>query len=274
MHTDHSKQQESNTGEFFSKAKHYFQAKVSSNIGKVFLIICCCVFLFSIGLYFGLRASLPGTSDVLGMDKPSGIGQDSSGALSTSEQDLPGHSFQDDSELEDGGQEGDSYQEASVSLDQTGADDLPGTDETPQGTKPGEDSEQEAALVLTAGGIIMPVSGEIIRCPGWFYSEELGDWRYYPGIDIATAVGTEVKAVVSGIIKRIYKDEAFGEMIVIGHGDRYETRYARVSWSGLALGQKVAQGEIIGRTTGEVLHFQLLEDNEAMDPSEFLNTGN
>jgi len=127
---------------------------------------------------------------------------------------------------------------------------------------------------LAASGIIMPASGEIIKRPGWFYSEELGDWRYYPGIDIATAVGAEVKAVGSGTIKRIYKDETFGEVIVIAHGGRYETRYARVTWSGLALGQQVAQGQTIGRTSGEILHFQLFEDNEIMDPIEFLSTGN
>ena len=36
--------------------------------------------------------------------------------------------------------------------------------------------------------------------PGWGYSEELGDWRYYPGAAISAEPGAEVKAAGSGVI--------------------------------------------------------------------------
>jgi murein DD-endopeptidase MepM/ murein hydrolase activator NlpD len=65
----------------------------------------------------------------------------------------------------------------------------------------------------------------------------------------------------------------YGTTIVLKHGDGVRTRYAHLSAMNVGVGDRVLQGQEIGRVgqsgraTGPHLHFEVLRDGQRIDPS-------
>lgn len=262
---------------------------------KGVLIVLGCMLLFSAGIFLGVRTSFKG-APASGINTPDLSAFSTSGNDPSVQEPSAGESSNGGPAAGLGGQPGlgePVFNQGGADPGNTGAggtndEQEPFTDPSSQGPEtpatgdigsPGQQgpagdplSPDEEPFALD--GIIMPASGQIIKRPGWFYSEQLGDWRYYPGVAISTTPGVEVKAAGAGVIKQIYRDDALGSVIVIGHGDRYESRYAGVSASGLVPGQRISKGQTIGITEADVLHFELLHDGEAVDLSQLPSQGN
>ncbi len=89
-------------------------------------------------------------------------------------------------------------------------------------------------------------------------------WYGHPGVDIALAEGTGVVASDTGTVTfagwNIY---GYGNLIVINHGNGYETFYGHLSSIGVVPGQIVYQGNFIGSTgntgnsSGPHIHFEV-----------------
>ena len=89
-------------------------------------------------------------------------------------------------------------------------------------------------------------------------------WYGHPGIDIALAEGTAVAASDTGTVTfagwNIY---GYGNLIVVNHGNGYETLYAHLSGINVVPGQIVYQGNVIGSTgnsgnsSGPHIHFEV-----------------
>jgi len=88
----------------------------------------------------------------------------------------------------------------------------------------------------------------------------------YNAVDIATPIGTSVKASAGGKIivsKETGWNGGYGGYIVIEHSNGVQTLYAHLSESKVSQGQWVEQGETIGysgnsgRSTGPHLHFEV-----------------
>jgi murein DD-endopeptidase MepM/ murein hydrolase activator NlpD len=70
------------------------------------------------------------------------------------------------------------------------------------------------------------------------------------------------------------RSRGYGKHVVLRHDDGYSTYYAHLSLfaSGLQVGQRIRQGQVIGyvgRTdtaTGPHLHFEVRKDNRPVDP--------
>ena len=69
------------------------------------------------------------------------------------------------------------------------------------------------------GKMIWPITGKIVRNPGWYYNEELAEWRYFPGLNITSEPGMAVRAVLDGNVAGVQWDPVFGDLIVLEHGD-------------------------------------------------------
>ncbi len=234
-------------GIFILNLKDYLESKSFRKTRKKILLIAFCAFLFGIGIFIGLKTRPSGEIDTLISDDQN-TAFDNEGTESVTS----------------------SYEDEQVLVTQHDLND----DSEPEGSEVLIESEPEFVEVFVPNRIIMPASGQIIKRPGWYYSEELSDWRYYTGIDIATRPGTQIQAAEVGIIKKIYRDDDFGTVIAVIHGDRYETRYGGVSCPGLVLGQQIGKGETIGWATEDVLHFEMFQNDEAVDFIEFLGDGN
>ena len=103
-----------------------------------------------------------------------------------------------------------------------------------------------------------------------------GDIRFHRAIDIPAPRGTPVVAVKSGVVTKNYRGESYGNWIEIDHGEGITTRYAHNAENLVTVGSFVEKGDLIarigstGRSTGPHLHFELRENNRALDPKPWL----
>ena len=101
-----------------------------------------------------------------------------------------------------------------------------------------------------------------------------GNVRMHTGVDFAAASGTPVQATAPGRVSFIGWRGGYGRVVEIAHGSDTMTRYAHLSAvpEGLAQGQRVVAGDVIGRVgatgtaTGPNLHYEVLVDGRPTDP--------
>lgn len=94
----------------------------------------------------------------------------------------------------------------------------------------------------------------------------------HPGLDIAVASDSYIRASGAGAVADVGEDAVYGRFVVIDHGDGYSTLYGHASMTFVTLGQAVRERQVIalsgstGRSTGPHLHFEVLVDGEPIDP--------
>lgn len=118
----------------------------------------------------------------------------------------------------------------------------------------------------------------------WTVSSEFGPRNYAPdpihtGIDFACDEGTEIYAVMDGIVLlKLTNNKSFGNHIVIYHGGKISTMYAHMIRfnNSLSVGDRVSAGDVVGyvgRTglsTGDHLHFEYQINGNAHNPRAYL----
>ena len=98
--------------------------------------------------------------------------------------------------------------------------------------------------------------------------------RAHKGTDYAAPTGTPVVASGDGRVTWASRNGSFGNLVVIKHGERFETKYAHLSSyaRGVRVGSRVQQGDIIGYVgstggaTGPHLHYEFLIDGAHRNP--------
>ena len=123
-----------------------------------------------------------------------------------------------------------------------------------------------------------PVPGDATRGTGifgWPTSGMLSQkfWAGHPGIDVARAIGTPVFAADSGYVAVVgWDNSGYGNMILIDHGNGFQTRYAHLDGFNVRQGQSVKKGQQIatmgstGRSTGPHLHFEVIKGGVPRNP--------
>jgi murein DD-endopeptidase MepM/ murein hydrolase activator NlpD len=134
---------------------------------------------------------------------------------------------------------------------------------------------RELARQIVPGG--RPVeSGYISSFFGRRPDPFTGETAFHPGIDFAGAPGTRVLAVADGVVSFAGKDNGYGKLVEVTHGNGYVTRYAHNSSLLVEPGQTVRRGDALalmgstGRSTGTHLHFEVLRDGKRMNPMAFV----
>lgn len=128
-----------------------------------------------------------------------------------------------------------------------------------------------------------PIDGEIIRefaKENLVYSETLKEWITHTGIDIKADKASIVKASADGCVKSIKNDPRYGITVVIEHTNGYVSVYSNLLTAEFVKeDEKVKQGQTIGTVgntaTFEIadechLHFEILKDNEYLNPNEYI----
>ena len=149
--------------------------------------------------------------------------------------------------------------------------------------KNSETSKNEEKETVKDPEFKMPVEGEIMReyaKDNLVYSATLDEWVTHNGIDIAAEKTTVVKASADGTVKSIKNDPRYGLTIVIEHVNGLTTVYSNLLTAEFVEeGETVEQGETIGTVgntaTFEIadeahFHFEILKDNENIDPELYL----
>lgn len=100
--------------------------------------------------------------------------------------------------------------------------------------------------------------------------------KYHTGIDVATAVGTEIKASIAGEVKLVSSVGDYGKHVKILTDDDIITLYAHCSEINVKEGDIVYQGQIIalsgntGNSTGPHLHFEIQKSGRVVNPEYIL----
>ena len=96
--------------------------------------------------------------------------------------------------------------------------------------------------------------------------------KMHKGLDFAASTGTPIYATGDGSVKVSEFNSGYGNMVVLKHGNGYESLYAHMSRSKVRNGQKVKRGDVIGYvgstglSTGAHLHYEIHKNGEAVDP--------
>lgn len=111
----------------------------------------------------------------------------------------------------------------------------------------------------------------------------LGYTRMHKGVDFGAAIGTPIYAAGDGVVAIAGVKSGYGNYLKIQHNAKYASAYAHLSRyaSGVSPGKHVKQGQIIayvgmtGAATGPHLHYEILVNNEQVNPANVkFKTGN
>ena len=125
-----------------------------------------------------------------------------------------------------------------------------------------------------------PVDGPLASGYGVRPDPFSGEGAYHTGIDIASQMGTKVKVTADGTVIQAGFGAftgGYGCLVVVDHGNGYQTYYAHLSRASVMPGQEIRQGDIVGevgstgRSTGPHLHYEVRVGSAPVNPYHFLN---
>ena len=129
-----------------------------------------------------------------------------------------------------------------------------------------------------------PVKGQVIRefaKESLVFSNTLQEWITHNGVDIKADKTTVVKSAASGTVTAIKNDPRYGLTVIINHDNGYQTIYSNLLTAEFVVkGEKVEKGQSIGTVGNSAsfevaddyhLHFELLKNNEYLDPTVYIS---
>ena len=99
----------------------------------------------------------------------------------------------------------------------------------------------------------------------------------HKGIDIAASTGTPIHVAEDGIVTYVGWMGGYGNLVIVQHGNGYETYYGHCSAFNCNAGDSVSKGDIIayvgstGRSTGPHVHFEVRVNGTIYDPEPFIS---
>lgn len=121
------------------------------------------------------------------------------------------------------------------------------------------------------GAFIWPSNKHYLS--GFDYSPNANHW----GLDISGNTGEGVYATDAGVIVYAgWNNYGYGNMIMVDHGNNFQSLYAHLSAINVGCGQSVGQGDVIGaigntgRSSGSHLHFEIRAISSYVNPWDVL----
>jgi len=121
------------------------------------------------------------------------------------------------------------------------------------------------------GTFIWPANNHHLS--GFDYVPSANHW----GIDIAGNDGEGVYATDAGVVVYAgWNNYGYGNMIMVDHGNNFQSLYAHLSGINVGCGQSVGQGDVIGaigntgRSSGSHLHFEIRAISSWVNPWDVL----
>ena len=97
----------------------------------------------------------------------------------------------------------------------------------------------------------------------------------HQGLDICEPIGTPVMAAAAGRVIFAARYYNYGKLVIIDHGNGYQTAYGHLSRIDVREGQLVTKRQDIGkvgdtgRATAPHLHYEVRQDGHPVDPSDY-----
>lgn len=142
---------------------------------------------------------------------------------------------------------------------------------------------QPATLNFNADkGLLWPVTGNVIMNYSMdrvIYFETLEQFKTNPAIIIDAEVGAEVLSAAKGKITSITNEDETGLTVTASIGNGYSLVYGQLEDVSVEIGDIIDEGEVLGKVAepsiyysveGSNLYFQVLKDEETMNPMTLL----
>lgn len=132
--------------------------------------------------------------------------------------------------------------------------------------------EEPSSKSTLFGPFQQPVQGRIVSGFGMRRHPILKRRRFHYGWDIAAQAGVNIRAAKAGIVVFSGWRSAYGNCIVLDHGNGWGTVYGHCSKLLVGIGQKLKKGRIIakvgstGLSTGPHLHFEIRRYGSPVNP--------
>jgi murein DD-endopeptidase MepM/ murein hydrolase activator NlpD len=139
-------------------------------------------------------------------------------------------------------------------------------------------AEQRAAF-LRFTPTIWPVRGHISSHYGNRLDPFNGDRELHRGVDIAALYGSRVFAPADGIVIYAQRKSAYGNLIIVDHGNGLTTRHGHLARFNVRVGDRVLKNDIIGyvgstgRSTAPHLHYEVRVNDHPVNPRSYLPRG-
>src|SRR5215216_3482112 len=145
--------------------------------------------------------------------------------------------------------------------------------------------ENPASARVLGPGACDPISGGAVGFGAFIWPSNkhyLSGFDYTPGanhwgIDIAGNEGEGVYATDAGVVVYAgWNNYGYGNMIMVDHGNDFQSLYAHLSGINVTCGQSVGQGELIGaigttgHSSGPHLHFEIRSLSSFVNPHDVL----
>jgi murein DD-endopeptidase MepM/ murein hydrolase activator NlpD len=111
----------------------------------------------------------------------------------------------------------------------------------------------------------------------WIVGYDYNPGANHPAIDIAGSTGSPVWASDNGVVVYAgWSNYGYGNLIVVDHGNGWQTLYAHLNSISVGCGQSVNQGQGIGglgstgNSSGTHLHFAMIYVGTKVNPWNFL----
>ncbi len=133
-----------------------------------------------------------------------------------------------------------------------------------------------------SGRFLWPLTGEITQGFGCTpypfepYDPSCPGRHFHSGLDIATVYGTPVTATDSGVVYDFPSSYGYGNHVIMVHGNGWVSIYGHLSRFGVANGDAVHAGQVIGyegssgNSTGPHLHFEIRFNDVPRNPLQYL----
>jgi murein DD-endopeptidase MepM/ murein hydrolase activator NlpD len=141
---------------------------------------------------------------------------------------------------------------------------------------PGARLDWDALQEINGDLFSWPLRGYVTSPYGYRPSPFTGVRQFHSGIDIGAAMGTPIRAAMSGRVSSVGYDDSYGNFVVISHHWGYRSFYGHLSVVRVKPGTYVATGERIGdvgtsgRSTGPHLHFTVYKNGITVNPRSLM----
>ena len=153
-----------------------------------------------------------------------------------------------------------------------------------------QESFSAGAAAPAPGRLLWPCSGPITQGFGPtgyafefpYVYQGVSYAHFHTGLDVGVGLGTPVSAAADGVVVLAGTNVVggrvvgYGTYVVIAHGGGLYTLYGHLSRLGVATGDRVRAGQVIGlsgstgNSTGPHLHFEVRVGSEPVDPQPYL----
>lgn len=163
---------------------------------------------------------------------------------------------------------------------------------TGQGLSPGAGTSASGAGAVAEGGagapagalptglgpLAWPAVGALVS--GFGFRGQGDDPEYHQGIDIAAEAGSAVRAIAAGQVVGVDRSPAgSGEEVIVAHAYGWTSVYRHILVPEVRVGEQVERGAVLGTlaaggddgaAAGGLLHFELRQGDQPLDPAPYL----